>query len=144
MLSLKSRSQWRLRDQNVIVSSVFSEVLILMQPNLVRWYIIKSQSLKDWIIVFTVKVTMISLQPNYVCWVLITNYQILWKQGVSNTVSIRHYISVQGIFAMQGDKPCSFIGLGKCINGRMEKVCIYVYGWLMKLMQMMIMMMHMQ
>ena len=52
LLSLRSRSQWRLSDQNMIVSSVFSEVLILMQPNLVKWYIIISQSLKDWIVVF--------------------------------------------------------------------------------------------
>ena len=44
LLSSRSRSQWGSCDSNVVLSTIFSELLIPWQPNLVWWYIIISQS----------------------------------------------------------------------------------------------------
>ena len=47
-------------EQNMTLSAIFSELLILRQPNLVRWYIIISHSVlwKNWITASKVKVAM--------------------------------------------------------------------------------------
>ena len=60
LLSLRSKSQWGSYDQNMTLSTIFSELLIAWQPNLVWWYIIISQSVlwKKRIIAFKVKVTV--------------------------------------------------------------------------------------
>ena len=59
LLFWRSRSLQELIWSNVIISTVFFELLILLLPNLVWKYIIISQSVlwRNWIVAFKVKVT---------------------------------------------------------------------------------------
>ena len=77
-------------DQNISISTVSFELLILLLPNLVWWHIIINQSVlqRNWIVVLKVKVTakfqlQILLQLTLVCWYITIRWIVLWKDWIS-------------------------------------------------------------
>ena len=99
-------------DQNMTVSTILSELLIPWQPNLVWWYIIRSQSVlwKKWITAFRVKVTakgqnlmfvqMVSSKPsnilfsNLALWFIIMSQSVMKKDwfAISRSRSLQELI----------------------------------------------------
>ena len=63
----EGQGHWEgLYNQNATISIIPSKLLIHLQPSLASWYIFISQSVKNWIAVFKVKVTA-KLQNVNVC-----------------------------------------------------------------------------
>ena len=94
-------------DQNVTLSTMSSELLILQQPNLVWWYMIISQNVlwKNWYIVFEVKVRVkgqnVSFYPDDI---FLTAEHFVTKLGV---VMQHHELGGHG-----KRLDCNFLGQG--------------------------------